>query len=158
MSGPSDQGGRRVSLHVRHRHREQRADDQQRPRSGRRAGEVRLLQALADRLRPGPGTGDLVPPLRPSDPQDMAGRRALRLGVRRRHLRGSEAPRHHTDRGPLPLRAARLDRQLPEPRFPTAVPALCARLRRPLPLDSALYASQRDVHLRHVFGAVGLVE
>ena len=68
---------------------------------------------------------------------------------------GAEAPRHHADRRPVPLRRARLDRQLPEPGLPGAVRRVRPRLRRALSLGAALHAGERDVHLRHLLGRYG---
>ena len=94
-----------------------------------------------------------LPALRAAAAPHLARPGPLRLGVRRPDVRRPAAARHHADRRPLPLRRARLDRQLPEPRLP----ARCSRdyagaFAERFPLGAALHAGQRDVHLRDVLG------
>ena len=77
---------------------------------------------------------------------------------RRPDLRRTEAPQYHADRRPLPFRRAGLDRQLPEPGFSRRCSAnMPARSPNAIP-GSAVHPGQRDVHLRHLLGAVRLVE
>ena len=120
-----------ASVYVRHRHREQLPDHRRRQRPRRRDGEVRPLHALARRtstasqelgirfLRYGP-------PLH----RTWLGPGRYDWGFADETFADLQAPRHHADRRPLPLRRAGLDRQLPEPRLPATVRRLRARLRR----------------------------
>ncbi len=116
------------------------------------------LSALANRFRPGRGSWHPFPQVRPPPAHHADRPRPLRLGVRRRHLRRPVPPRPGADRGPLPLRRARLDRRLPEPGLPGAVRRLRRRLRGAFSVGPALHPGQRDVHLRPVLRQVRLVE
>src|SRR5829696_7771512 len=51
----------------------------------------------------------------------MACSRSLRLGLRGPDIRALEEAQHHSDRRSLPLRRARLDRELPKPGFSSAL-------------------------------------
>ncbi len=98
------------------------------------------------------------PALRPAAPYHLHRPGPLRLVLRRRDLRGTEAAQRHSDRRSLPFRRARLARKFPESRFSGAFRVLCRGFRAPLSLGPALHADQRDVRLRAVLGLLWLVE
>ena len=114
---------------------------------------VRPLRALARGFRLRPGDRHQLPALRAADPPDLSRPGQVRLGIRRHHLRRSEAARHHADRRSLPFRRAGLDRQFPEPGFPAAVRALCRR-RSPSAIPWVqLYTPVNEMFICAVFSA-----
>src|SRR4051794_757784 len=88
----------------------------------------------------------------------MACSRSLRLGLRGPDIRALEEAQHHSDRRSLPLRRARLDRELPKPGFSSALCRVRANFRQALSLGATLHPGERDVCLRYLFGRIWLVE
>ena len=146
-------------FHVRHRHREQRA---RRSTAAGRAStrwKAAAITSAGRRISPSSRrwasvTSATGPPIH----KTWLGDGQVRLGVRRPDLRRPETAQHRADRRPVPFRRARLDRQLPEPGLSRAFCALCQAFAERFPWVQLYTPGQRDVHLRHVFGALRLVE
>src|SRR5579864_2030105 len=85
---------------------------------------------------------DPLSPVRATVLPDPPRSRALRLGVRGPRVRGDAAAGNHTHRGPLPLRGARLDWELPEPRVSPVFRGVRARVRGAIPVRPFLHAGE----------------
>ena len=148
------------ALHVRHRHREQLSRRSTAAvRASTRWRSAATTSSWRDDFDCVAGARHPRPALRPAAAPHLARPGPLRLGVRRRDVRRPAAARHHADRRPLPLRRARLARQLPEPGLSRALRRLRARLRRSASRWVQLYTPVNEMFICAPFSArVRLVE